>query len=449
MSYVDTINRFRKTLTYNPGPSRSVGEFSRAAEDYVILIRVFYCIVTFVFYTQIYSLVRMGFNTPTDPLWPVKVFWPLIEGNGVLLATVLPVTALFCVLFPGVLVFRVITFLGLLVMEAYSNSFGSTNHGLHFMIYVAFGLLFLPNGTLRNESLCRKRSMQILYVMWGLQLLLLFCYSLSGVWKTLGFQLDLFKHDTLAITVLNRSIEDDGKFVIWQSLIASHPALFQLMHVIIVFVQFTSLLVFFSPHFYRVYGTLMILFHFGTSYLLNISFTYHVFVLGIFFIMTPMAPKHSNFVLVLHAIPIFGLLFQRLFPLVSEIKAGSKLGGGTIVYDGECPFCRNYVEYIKLRSMIGGLELVNARMTDHPLVDEIKRRQINLNEGMVFIYKGKFYYGSQAMNKITQISRVNGFLAHVNYIFFSNQMVARIFYPVLKLGRRLNLRLLGKRPIQY
>jgi hypothetical protein len=41
-----------------------------------------------------------------------------------------------------------------------------------------------------------------------------------------------------------------------------------------------------------------------------------------------------------------------------------------IVYDGECPFCRNYVRLMELRKVVGNVDLVNAR-TPHPAVSKL------------------------------------------------------------------------------
>ncbi|MFT5932039.1 MAG: putative DCC family thiol-disulfide oxidoreductase YuxK, partial [Hyphomonas sp.] len=41
--------------------------------------------------------------------------------------------------------------------------------------------------------------------------------------------------------------------------------------------------------------------------------------------------------------------------------------GTFIVYDGDCPFCSEYVKLLRLRDAIGPVSLVNAR-EDHPAV---------------------------------------------------------------------------------
>ena len=67
-----------------------------------------------------------------------------------------------------------------------------------------------------------------------------------------------------------------------------------------------------------------------------------------------------------------------------------------IVYDGECPFCRNYVRLMELRKAVGNVDLVNAR-TSHPAVWKLVELGYDLNESMAAIYGGKIYYGSDAV----------------------------------------------------
>ena len=50
-----------------------------------------------------------------------------------------------------------------------------------------------------------------------------------------------------------------------------------------------------------------------------------------------------------------------------------------IVYDGECPFCRNYVRFMELRKAVGNVDLVNAR-TPHPAVWKLVELGYDLNE---------------------------------------------------------------------
>ncbi len=37
-----------------------------------------------------------------------------------------------------------------------------------------------------------------------------------------------------------------------------------------------------------------------------------------------------------------------------------------VVYDGECPFCRNYIRLMSLRKAVGDVELVDAELKPRP-----------------------------------------------------------------------------------
>jgi len=78
-----------------------------------------------------------------------------------------------------------------------------------------------------------------------------------------------------------------------------------------------------------------------------------------------------------------------------------------IVYDGECPFCRNYVRLMELRKAVGNVDLVNAR-TPHPAVSKLVELGYDLNEGMAAIYGGKVYYGSDAVVLLSPMTNGRG-----------------------------------------
>ena len=78
-----------------------------------------------------------------------------------------------------------------------------------------------------------------------------------------------------------------------------------------------------------------------------------------------------------------------------------------IVYDGECPFCRNYVRLMELRKAVGNVDLVNAR-TPHPAVWKLVELGYDLNEGMAAIFGGKIYYGSDAVVLLSSMTNGRG-----------------------------------------
>ncbi len=74
-----------------------------------------------------------------------------------------------------------------------------------------------------------------------------------------------------------------------------------------------------------------------------------------------------------------------------------------IIYDGDCIFCQNYVRLVRLRETLGKVELVDARSQD-PRVRKYQREGYNLNEGMLFVWNGRIYHGSDAVHVLAGLS---------------------------------------------
>lgn len=113
-----------------------------------------------------------------------------------------------------------------------------------------------------------------------------------------------------------------------------------------------------------------------------------------------------------------------------------------IVYDGDCPFCSQYVKMVRLREAVGKVHLINAR-DDHPVVREIVAAGLDLDEGMVLKLDGKLYHGDECMNRIALLSTSSGLFNRVNHAVFRHPMLARVLYPVLRAGRNATLAVLG------
>lgn len=117
-----------------------------------------------------------------------------------------------------------------------------------------------------------------------------------------------------------------------------------------------------------------------------------------------------------------------------------------IIYDGDCIFCQNYVKFIRLRETIGTVELVDARSGD-PRATKYQREGYDLDEGMLFVWKGQVYHGSEAVHVLGNLSTSSGLFNKLNRAVFSSRTAARLLYPFLRAGRRLTLVSRGKGPI--
>lgn len=118
-----------------------------------------------------------------------------------------------------------------------------------------------------------------------------------------------------------------------------------------------------------------------------------------------------------------------------------------LVYDGECPVCKTYCKYIRIREAVGNLQLIDARQPG-ALMDEITQLGLDIDQGMVLKFKDTIYYGPDAINMLTLLSTPSGMFNRINYYVFSTKLGSNIFYPIGKAFRTLILKLLGIRYIE-
>jgi len=116
-----------------------------------------------------------------------------------------------------------------------------------------------------------------------------------------------------------------------------------------------------------------------------------------------------------------------------------------VVYDGECPFCSAYVRMVRLRKL-ANVHLLDAREA-HPVVDELKARGFDLDEGMALKIGDAIYHGDECVHRLALLSGPSGLFNRFNFWVFRNEKRAKALYPALRAGRNLALRLLGKRRI--
>ncbi|WP_299204418.1 DCC1-like thiol-disulfide oxidoreductase family protein [uncultured Tateyamaria sp.] len=119
-----------------------------------------------------------------------------------------------------------------------------------------------------------------------------------------------------------------------------------------------------------------------------------------------------------------------------------------IIYDGDCPFCSAYVKLVRLREVVGTIELIDAR-SDHEVIDRINAAGLDLDRGMVVEMGGQLQHGDAAMTTLAMMTTQSGVFNRIMRLMFSRPAIARILYPPLVAGRALTLRLLGRRKINH
>jgi predicted DCC family thiol-disulfide oxidoreductase YuxK len=115
----------------------------------------------------------------------------------------------------------------------------------------------------------------------------------------------------------------------------------------------------------------------------------------------------------------------------------------SVIYDGQCPFCANFVRWYRLRENVGAVALVDARC-EPALVRQLRSMGMEVNEGMIVRWQGQYHFGADAMRLLAQLAAARGPFGRLNHLMFHNPTAAALLYPLLTTGRRLTLWLLGR-----
>ena len=66
---------------------------------------------------------------------------------------------------------------------------------------------------------------------------------------------------------------------------------------------------------------------------------------------------------------------------------------------------------------------------------------------MIVIFDDKLYYGSDAINILSILGKKTSFINFIIINIFRFRLVSKLLYPLLKIGRRVLLFILGKKLI--
>ncbi len=113
-------------------------------------------------------------------------------------------------------------------------------------------------------------------------------------------------------------------------------------------------------------------------------------------------------------------------------------------YDGHCPICTQAARALQIRKSAGALHLVDARGNEaHPLIQEINRLGLDLDDGMVLKFQGVCYHEEDALHMMAMLGSPNGWFNRANALLFKSRTVAKLCYPAMRAARNLLLRLKG------
>jgi predicted DCC family thiol-disulfide oxidoreductase YuxK len=117
-----------------------------------------------------------------------------------------------------------------------------------------------------------------------------------------------------------------------------------------------------------------------------------------------------------------------------------------LVYDRECPFCDAYCRMARVAPSEGTLHLVDARENSE-VMDEITRRGLDIDQGMVVKKGNQLYYGSDAIHQLALMSSRKGLFNQLSYWAFRSRRAAHLLYPLLRACRNFALKLMRRTKI--
>lgn len=122
-----------------------------------------------------------------------------------------------------------------------------------------------------------------------------------------------------------------------------------------------------------------------------------------------------------------------------------------LIYDGDCPLCRNFVAAQRLQQQFGELTLLNAR--DLPeqaplLLAELQHQNLIVNQSMLLRVDGRWLKGAEVLQLLASLNEPS-WCNNLWLSWFQSARRARFSYPLLRVGRNVLLKLLKIPPLPY
>jgi len=121
----------------------------------------------------------------------------------------------------------------------------------------------------------------------------------------------------------------------------------------------------------------------------------------------------------------------------------------SVVFDGQCPFCRVYAASLEGENGINntGVTKIDARCAPE-LVAQLAHKGIDINTGIVLIKGETIYQDSAALTLLAQQHGASGVLATLHHRLLRYRFLSLAIYPLLRALRNIYLRLVGQAAIE-
>ncbi|MEX0916152.1 MAG: DCC1-like thiol-disulfide oxidoreductase family protein [Wenzhouxiangellaceae bacterium] len=114
----------------------------------------------------------------------------------------------------------------------------------------------------------------------------------------------------------------------------------------------------------------------------------------------------------------------------------------SIAYDGECPVCRHVVRASRLRERTAALDLIDARRNRLDDVQGQDLRAVDFDEGFAVVVDGQVHHGADGARVLAALTERRGAAFRLFQWLVRTERRSRLFYPLLRAGRNLLLKIL-------
>ncbi len=115
-----------------------------------------------------------------------------------------------------------------------------------------------------------------------------------------------------------------------------------------------------------------------------------------------------------------------------------------LLYDKDCPFCRNYMKYQEMKENFSDIKILNAR-DNMELVKELKMLNYNIDDGMILKIEDKIYFGDEVLNFLAKNGKNKNFVSSLTNILFKSYFISKMLYPIFKYFRFLYFKIFLKK----
>lgn len=424
----------RLVLHFDPSDLRTPSDLTSSAIEFLRLARVYYLFSAFFIVTRRFDPLHN--STPTDNLWPIDLVKDLtgtyvLDNMSTTVAFGASTSALLAVFFPRILLWRLGVFLYFFYVDALLNSYGFPGYATRIHVFISFTLLFLPSiGNVKNVS--RRNVLACLAVFWFTQSLLLLTYVISGFWKIWDSGMEIFAVDGLTRIFISRALSDTTDIPLLLPIITPYVGLTHLIHLTIIYVEMSALFVVSRPHLHRPYGIVLVLFHFGTDWILNVRFPTNILVVGLFLVLSPMAPKRFSLIGFIQSLPVVGIPFRAWTRLRSS-DCQQRVERAWLIYSGRGPLIGRYARRLTANETIGEFALINAHKNGERSVADLASLLDKSSSTLILKMDERIYTGSKAIRKLALRVKGKGVSNIISRSALSAPLGASAYHGLLRL----------------